>query len=241
MSCVIGIFSAKGGVGKSLIATNLGVAVGVGQKRSTALIDLSPGLGTADVLLDLEPERSWADLLPVMDELTDKHLRLAVTEYRPGMDLLACPPGLLEDERLGREDIASLLDVFREKYEVIFLDTASGWGSVNRAAYLFADLRLMVLTPDVPCLRSTRRYLNSIPEKEITVGLVINQYSPGAAVEPQEIAEHLDLKVFSVLPMDPNGVWSNVSYGQPCVLRKNSRLGKSFRRMAKKVLKCVDR
>jgi len=241
MGYVIGIYSAKGGVGKSLIATNLGVAVGVGQKHSTALIDLSPGLGTADVLLDLEPERSWADLLPVMDELTDKHLRLAVTEYRPGMDLLACPPGLLEDERLDREDIASLLGVFREKYEVIFLDTASGWGSVNRAAYLFADLRLMVLTPDVPSLRTTRRYLNSIPEKEITTGLVINQNSPGAAVEPQEIADHLDLKVFSVLPMDPNGVWSNVSYGQPCVLRKNSRLGKSFRRMAKKVLKCVDR
>jgi len=241
MGCVIGIFSAKGGVGKSLIATNLGVAVGVGQKRSTALIDLSPGLGTADVLLDLEPERSWADLLPVMDELTDKHLQLAVTEYGPGMDLLACPPGLLDDERLGREDIASLLDVFREKYEVIFLDTFSGWGSVNRAAYLYADLRLMVLTPDVPCLRTTKRYLNSIPEKEITAGLVINQNSPGAAVEPQEIAEHLDLQVFSVLPMDPNGVWSNVSYGQPCVLRKNSRLGKSFRRMAKKVLKYVDR
>ncbi len=59
---VIGILSAKGGVGASLVATNLGcVLAGYGQ---TLLLDLNPGSGADDLLLDLSPQRSWADLLP---------------------------------------------------------------------------------------------------------------------------------------------------------------------------------
>jgi len=65
MGTVIGIFSAKGGVGKTILATNLAVALGVGHHRKTVLIDLNQGLGTADLLLDLEPENSWQDLIPV--------------------------------------------------------------------------------------------------------------------------------------------------------------------------------
>ena len=41
MGIVIGIFSSKGGVGKTLLATNLAVAVGVGHHRKTILLDLN--------------------------------------------------------------------------------------------------------------------------------------------------------------------------------------------------------
>ena len=69
MGTVIGIFSAKGGVGKTLLATNLGVAFGVGLRRKTAIIDLNAGFGTADLLLDLDPERSLSDLLSVINRI----------------------------------------------------------------------------------------------------------------------------------------------------------------------------
>ena len=59
MGAVIGVFSPKGGVGKTLLATNLAVAFGVGQRKRTLLADLNSGLGNADLLLDLEPERVW--------------------------------------------------------------------------------------------------------------------------------------------------------------------------------------
>ena len=106
MGTVIGIFSAKGGVGKTILATNLAVACGVGHRRKTALIDLNPGLGTADLLLDLAPENSWGDLIPVIDELSPKHLKLAVTEYRPGVDLLASPPEMAWKGSLTKKNLA---------------------------------------------------------------------------------------------------------------------------------------
>jgi len=148
MGTVIGIFSAKGGVGKTILATNLAVAVGVGHRRRTAIIDLNPGIGTSDLLLDLEPERSWADLLSVIDELSAKHLKLAVTEYRPGVDLLASPPSVTWKQALTKKNLASLLEVFRKEYDLIVLDTSSGGGGLTGAALSLADIRLVVLTPD---------------------------------------------------------------------------------------------
>jgi len=240
MGRVIGVFSAKGGVGKSLIATNLGVAFRAGHKQRTAVIDLSPGLGTADLLLDLEPVHTWADLLPVIEELSPKHIQLAVTEFRPGLDVLACPPDVSWEPGLGAEGVSFLLSAFRKEYDVVVLDTVSGAGEIVKAAYDLVDLRIVVLTPDAPALRATGRYLDASRGKGEQVGLVINQHSPGAAVTPQEIQAHLDQQLLAVLPMDPKGVWANVSYGEPCVLRKNNSFGKSLRQLSTRLIKVMD-
>ena len=240
MGYVIGIFSAKGGVGTSILATNLAVAFGVGHHRRTAVIDLNPGLGTTDLLLDLEPERSWSDLVSVINELSSQHLKLAITEYRPGVDLLACPPALTWKQALTKKNVSSLLEALREKYDLIVLDTSPGASQINEAAFSLADIRLVVLTPDAPGLRATARYLEAVPEKKKITGLVINQQTAGAAVTPDEIKDHLGERLFAVLPMDPGGVWANLSYGEPCVLRKSSKLGKSIRQLSARLLKMTD-
>ena len=240
MGYVIGIFSAKGGVGKSILATNLGIAFGIGHRRCTAVIDLNPGLGTVDLLLDLEPERTLTDLVSVMNELSPQHLKLAITEYRPGVDILACPPDLSWDQTLQEASVSSLLNAFREEYDLIVLDTSPGGGQVNKEAYSLADIRLVTLTPDAPALRATARYLEAVPEKEKITGLVINQQTTGAAVTPDEIKDHLGERLFAVLPMDPGGVWANISYGEPCVLGKTSKLGKSIRQLSARLLKITD-
>lgn len=240
MGYVIGVFSAKGGVGKSILATNLGIAFGVGHRRRTTVIDLNPGLGTVDLLLDLEPERTWADLVSVINELSPQHLKLAITEYRPGVDILACPSDLSWDQNLQEEGVSSLLNAFREEYDLIVFDTSPGASPINEAAFSLADIRLVVLTPDAPALRATARYLEAVPENEKITGLVINQQTAGAAVTPDEIKDHLGERLFAVLPMDPSGVWANISYGEPCVLRKSSKSGKSIRQLSVRLLKIID-
>ncbi len=240
MGTVIGIFSAKGGVGKTILAVNLAVALGAGHRRKTVLIDLNPGLGTADLLLDLEPENSWGDLLPVIDELSSKHLQLAVTDYHPGVDLLNPPPDISRKGTFTRRNLASLLDAFRAEYDLVLLDTPPGNSPVTGAALSLADVRLVLLTPDAPALRSTSRFLAGLPGTERLTGLVINQHAPGAAISPDEIKDHLGTHLFGVLPMDPTGVWANVSYGEPCVLRKSSKLGKSIRQLSARLLKMID-
>jgi pilus assembly protein CpaE len=239
MGTVIGIFSAKGGVGKTLLATNLGVAIGVGLHRKTALIDLNPGTGTADLLLDLDPERSLSDLIPVIDEITPQHIHLAVTEFRPGVDLLAATREISWKGSLSKKDLKALLDAFREEYDLVVLDTSSTSSDTGIALDL-VDIRLMILTPDAPALRATAQLLDALDEKEVKTGLIINQQSTGSAINPDEIKDHLDLPIFGVFPIDPASVWSNISYGEPCVLRRNSKLGKAIRQLSTRLLKLIE-
>lgn len=237
MGAVIGIFSAKGGVGKTLLATNLAVSMALGHRLQTALIDLNCGCGTADLLLDLRPERSWGDLLDVIRELTPQHLQLAVTPYRPGLDLLAPPPQITSIPALSQGDLASLLEAFRKVYDLILVDAPTGLTGPTLAALHLADLHLIVLTPDAPALRSTSRLLDNVPCCKGSTGLVINQYSQGAAVTPPEIKDHLKIGLVGVLPIDPESVWVQISYGEPCALRKSSKLGRAIRELAPRLLK----
>jgi len=240
MGAVIGIFSAKGGVGKTLLATNLAASFALGHQVRTALIDLNPGTGTADLLLDLDPARSLADLQNVIEELTPQHLRLAVTPYLPGMDLLACPPHTSWDKSLKNNDLTSLLNAFRKEYGMVLLDVPACISYYAFSALNLVDLRLVILTPDAPALRATSRYLESLPGSSPPTGLVVNQLGSGAAVTPIEIKNYLEKSVVGVLPIDPQGVWANISYGEPCILQRSSKLGKSIRKLSAKLLNMVN-
>lgn len=251
LSLVIAVFSAKGGVGKSLIAANLGVVFAAGHRLSTALIDLDAGSGAADLLLDVQPQRTWADLLPVMGELSPQHLALAITAHVSGLDLLACPerPDTFAEftprnegveGALTRPFLEALLSAFRQAYALVVLDLPPGMNAIAAAAFSLADIRLMVLTPDAIALRATRRLLASLPEDEKPLGLVLNQYSRGAAVTPNEIESHLGRKLYAILPVDPAAVWTNVSYGQPCVLKQKRGLGRALRELSKTSLTVAE-
>lgn len=240
MGAVIGIFSAKGGVGKTLLATNLAVAFALGHRVKTALIDLNPGSGTADLLLDLEPERSWQDLREVFGELTPQHLQLAVTPYQSGLDLLASPPHISWNQILGKSDLACLLNAFRQVYELVLVDAPTGISELALSALELVDLRMITLTPDGPALRTTSRYLESLSKDGPPTGLVISQHAQGAAIKPAEIKDHLGKNLAGVLPIDSRGVWANISYGEPCVLRKSSKLGEAIRSLSTRLLKMIN-
>ena len=240
MGTVIGIFSAKGGVGKTLLATNLAVAFGAGYHRKTILIDLNKGNGTADLLLDLVPDRSWSDLVSVLHELTPRHISLTVTEYRQDVDLLASPPEIFMTEVFKMEELSLLLDAITKEYDLVVLDMPSGNASPVSESFALSDIQLILLTPVVLSLRSTSHFASAQQDKGMLTGLVINQHSPGAAINPDEIKDHLGKPILGVLTIDQAGVWANISYGEPCVLRKYSKLGRSIRQLSARLLRLID-
>jgi len=241
MGIVIGVFSAKGGVGKSLVATNLGAVLAAGQSVPCALIDLNAGLGGDDLLLDLDPERSWSDLLPVVDELDPHHIELAITGHPSGLHLLACPDVPDEQAQLNPEALEALLNAFRQEYALTLLDVPTGMGVINVAAFRLVEICLVVLTPDASALRATQRYIQSLYKNDKPLGLVLNQYGRAAPVSPQEIEEHLEQRAYAVLPIDQSAVWANISYGLPCALKQRRGLGRALRRLSKTVLKVANR
>ena len=240
MGIVVGLFSAKGGVGKSLLSVNLAASLAAGTSQPTLVVDFNPGLGHLDLLLDLKSERSWADLVPVLDEIEPQHLKLAVTGHASGLDLLACPISIRYENNLKNSEIEKLIAALRKVYTFSFVDSETGRGGMTRALFRCVDVRLIVLTPDLLAIRATRCWLEGNHADQDSIGLVLNQYSRAGTIKARELSEYLGCPLFGVLPIDPASVWRNVSFGEICALKKRGKLGKALRGLSSVLLSQVD-
>jgi len=230
VSTAVGIFSVKGGVGKSLVAVNLGTALAHHLGFPILVIDLQPCSGSDDLLLNVQPEHSWEDLLPVAGELSRQHVALGVERITDSLDFLAAPQSFQGEDitpDIG-QSWEALLAGFQDYYQFIIGDgyPVRDWDDLVFNCF---DFILMVVTPDGPALRATSRFLNGIDDELLKIGVIINQWSSRSAVSPREAAEHLNCPLVGVLPIDPKAAWENIHFGQPCVNSPRSRLGKSFR------------
>lgn len=241
MGWTIGIFSAKGGVGKSLIAANLGAALSMLPDSPTLVVDLHPVSGSADLLLDVKPEKSWVDLLPVVQELTERQIQLAAADCGHSLELLAAP-GSFWRNRLDRDwcpDLAALVSALEGHYQFLVAD---GFVPQNGLYSHFQfDLQLIVVTPDAPALRATSRFWEEYGQQQANFGLVLNQWHADCGIRPREIQDHLGLPLWAVLPIQKRSVWQNITYGTLCVHQGKNPLREAFHKLAVRILKSAEK
>jgi chromosome partitioning protein len=163
--------SQKGGVGKTTVALNLGVALAE-RGRRTLLVDLDPqgGLGLSLAKGDTE----LAGLAELLMGEADPAQAVLVT-HLPGLRLL--PRGRLdpidvasyEREVSGIGVLGAALEQVEEGVDVVVIDPPSGMGMVTRAALAVADFALLPFQTETLALRSlgqTLRVLDHVRSHE---------------------------------------------------------------------------
>lgn len=153
---IITVFAGKGGVGKSAVATNLAATLTDGGRRRVLLVDLDLQFGDIGILLQLVPEHSLADAIAMAGRLDAEALRSLITAYRPGMDALLAPAGPAEGDHVSRELVREVLTVARSAYDFIVIDTAPYVSDQLLTALDVTDWFVLVITPDLPTLKSAR-------------------------------------------------------------------------------------
>jgi flagellar biosynthesis protein FlhG len=120
---VIAVTGGKGGVGKSNISVNLGIAL-ARMRRRVVLMDADLGLANLDVLLGLKAEKNISDVLNGSCSLTD----IMVTGPS-GIKLVPASSGIQQMANLGPQEHAALIHAFSEldnQLDVLIVDTAAG-------------------------------------------------------------------------------------------------------------------
>ncbi|MEV4345639.1 P-loop NTPase [Actinoplanes sp. NPDC049596] len=213
---VITIFSGKGGNGRSMLATNLAVALAGGGRR-VLLIDLDLQFGDIAIMLKLSPERNIAGGVTMTGRLDEPGLRSIITPYRPGLDTLLAPPSPAEGEKVTREFVVELLDAARPVYDFIVVDTPAVVTDQVLAALDMTDWYIPIVTPDLPTLKSVRLtvemfdLLDYAQDKRL---LVFNRANTQVGLSPAEVELAVGMP-FTVQVPSSRDVTVSVNAGEP--------------------------
>ena len=96
---ILTVFGAKGGIGKSTIATNLAAAIATETEHSVLVMDMDTRFGDVAIMLDIAPRYTIADLAQHADQLDRETFHSALVEHDSGAYVLASPK---PPERMGQ-------------------------------------------------------------------------------------------------------------------------------------------
>jgi len=208
MSTSLCIASGKGGVGKSTLTANLGVAL-ARRGFSVVIMDADLGLRSQDAFLGLENLVVY-DLMDVArkDCLLDQAL-LACPAAPEKLKLL--PAAQFSRARsLEASQLRKILRALKETFDFILVDAPAGIErGLRNILNAGVDETILVVTPDDICLRDAERAAQIIEAKhQPRPRLIVNRLDPlliqqGEMMPARVISDTLDLSLLGEIPEDP--------------------------------------
>ncbi|MFP5219100.1 MAG: CpaE family protein [Actinomycetes bacterium] len=158
---LVTVFSAKGGCGKTTIATNFATLAAKAGRR-TCLVDLDLAFGDVAISLQLFPERSMADLVALDGGIDRKAVSSVVTAHSARLDTVLAPvePGIAE--QVTASTVTDLLQVLKGSYDVVVVDTPPAFTDHVLAAFDASDHLALVTTLDIPALKNLKLTLETL-------------------------------------------------------------------------------
>ncbi|MFA5063468.1 MAG: ATPase, T2SS/T4P/T4SS family [Candidatus Omnitrophota bacterium] len=233
------IFSTKGGVGKTLIASNLAVALGA-EGKNVCLIDLDTHVvGDMAHMLNLNPQRSIADLMNFLQkqpQQTKKSDFVIKTNF-PNVDFLAGISRPQQAAHIYPEMVKDVLAFLDKDYDFIISDVGEIFNNVFLSALNQANLMLLVVTPDVLSVYQTKWMLETLQVLHFPLSmirLVLNRAESLSSISWQEIRNNIPLEIIEKIPSEGKAVNQAINQGVPVVIDSpRSRIAQSILELAR--------
>lgn len=232
---VITVFGAKGGIGKTTIATNLTTALVQKTSQSAVLVDLDTRFGDVGILMDIPVERSIADMAVPEDEITREMVQDCLYQHNSGVYILPAPIRPTDWRNVHAGHIEKIVSILTQSYDYVILDTPGTFNDIVARALELASMVVLVATVDMASLKDTLLAIDMLrswnfPQDKIK--LVINSTNEASNVQPQEVKRMLGREVFWSVPYDRN-ISTATQLGMPVVLAKpQSKASESLVEMA---------
>ncbi|MCA1618278.1 MAG: AAA family ATPase [Acidobacteria bacterium] len=213
---VLSVFSSKGGTGTTFIATNVAAAL----RQPTVLLDLNLQAGDLGLFLGVEPKFSIADLVENLHRADDQLLRSYLTPHKENLALLAAPREADSADDIEAEHVFQVLEILRERHDYVVVDPQHTFDAITLAALDQSDEIVLVLTLDIPAIRSTQRALQifdrlGYPRHKLHV--VVNRFSKQIDLDLRQVERFLGERVAGYVQSDYKTAVNSINLGQPLV------------------------
>lgn len=164
---VIGVFSPKGGVGKTTIATNLAVGLGKIAPMSVVIVDLDLQFGDVASGLYLNPEHTVTDAVSPAASQDTLVLKAFLTVHPASIYALCAPVSPVEADHITPEQVTRLLEQLADEFQYVVVDTAPGLPEIGLAAMEACTDVVWVSAMDIPSVRGLRSGLDILRQLDI--------------------------------------------------------------------------
>jgi len=232
---MVAVFSSKGGCGTSFMATNLAAAT----NSKTVVVDLNLQAGDLPLFLGLEAKYSIADMVEKRQRLDETLINSLVTQHSTHLWLLAAPHEADSADEIEPQHVFEVLQKLREHFDYVVLDPQHTFDSITLAALDQSDEIILVLTLDIPAIRSTQRALeifDRLGYPRTKVRIVVNRWSKQIDLDLRQVEKFLGEPCIGFVPSDYQTAVNSINLGTPLVQAEpTSKIAAEIRRIAETI------
>jgi pilus assembly protein CpaE len=238
---IIAVVGAKGGVGASTVAHNIGWATARDLALDSVVTDLDLAFGTAGLDYNQDPPQGIADAVFSPDRIDTNFVDRLLSKCTDHLSLLAAPATLERVYDFGAEAFDGVFDSLRSSVPCIILDVPHLWTGWTQRTLVSADDILIVAAPDLANLRNAKNlfdFLRAARVNDRRPYYCLNQVGvpKRPEIKPAEFAKGLEDDPVAVIPHEPQLFGTAANNGQMIAeVSSNHRTAEIFRQLAKLV------
>lgn len=215
-------FGAKGGVAKSTLAINTGVALAK-QGQSVALVDFDVFSGDVVTRLKVKPTTTMVDWIKGNNE----DLSQCLVDHSSGLKILPAPLNPEEGNLITQEVSSKILSVLTRRFDVVVVDTTPLLIPPTLITMEYATKVYILCPPDSATVADTKKVLDILDMLNFErhkFKLLVTRMPQKPPLRVADMQAVLGLELAGIIPND-DGMQVEVNQGNPPVL---SRRAKNF-------------
>lgn len=216
---VLLVFGAKGGCGKTTLATNLASALATLNVGRVCLMDMNLEFGDVSLAMQAEPVRTISDALGMQGDLDSEGVRSLVVNAGERLDLLLAPRSPADAEFISADLVGSVVSTLVETYDYLVIDSPPAFSDAVLKAFDLADTYILLTTLDMLALRTlkvTLETLDALGYPRSRSRVVLNRYDSHVGLAPEDIEKVIGTHVQVRLPSSKD-VPASLNAGVPIV------------------------
>ncbi|WP_027361303.1 AAA family ATPase [Halodesulfovibrio aestuarii] len=233
---VISVMGARGGSGTTSVAVNLAACFAQEGNR-VGLFDFSRPYGDVATFLNTPSKRDRRHAVRDLSQMNASFIKSAMYHHSSGILALVAPEITMGAGTVVPETVSATLMAAADAFETIVIDMGSRVDAGLYRVMEMADDSLLITMPTKPCMRSAKRFVETISaggfENFCKLSLVLTGCIAGNTLSKFEIEKTAGVDCITCLPEDQKGTFIAINDGTPyCLLFPDAPLTVSLKELA---------
>lgn len=222
---IIAVFSPKGGVGCTVLAANLAIALRQVTHKRVALVDGDISFGDIGVAMNMQANKNILDLTARLDDMDEQLIADVLVPHSSQVQVLLAPPDSQSGESITPDQIRGVLENLRGEFDYVVVDTATSYDDRTLSILDTADRIAVIMTLELTAIKNVKQFLELARPLGYTdekLMLVLNQADPRFGIRVDGIEGQLHRKVALQIGNAGHDMAISLNQGVPIVIDRRT-------------------